>query len=80
MIFVKDIKSKKMELSVKLSWVPVKCETKQKRNETIPNETKRNQTKPIETKRNEIKRNETKRNEIFPKLNVAKKNEKFNMA
>ena len=34
----------------------------------------------IETKRNEIKRKETKRNEIFPKRNVTKKNEKFNMA
>ena len=37
--------------------VPIKCETKQKRNET-----KRNQRN--ETKRNEINKNETKRNEI----------------
>ena len=42
------------------SGVPVKCETKSKRNETKPNE-----TKPIETKRNEIKRNETKSGKIF---------------
>ena len=38
--------------------VPVKCETKQKRNEIERNEIKRNETKPIETKRNEIKRND----------------------
>ena len=34
----------------------------------------------IETKPNETKSNETKRNEFFPKRNVTKKNEKFNMA
>ena len=49
-------------------WVPVKCETKQKRNGTKRNrskrnETNRNETKQIETKRNRSKRNETKRNE-----------------
>ena len=49
-------------------WVPVKCETKQKRNGTKRNrskrnETNRNETKQIETKRNKSKRNETKRNE-----------------
>ena len=38
------------------------------------------ETKRNETERNEIKPNETKRNEIFPKRNVMKKNEKFNMA
>ena len=48
--------------------VPVKCETKQKRNGTKRNrskrnETNRNETKQIETKRNKSKRNETKRNE-----------------
>ena len=48
--------------------VPVKCETKQKRNGTKRNrskrnETNRNETKQIETKRNRSKRNETKRNE-----------------
>ena len=50
------------------TWVPVKCETKQKRNGTKRNrskrnETNRNETKQIETKRNKSKRNETKRNE-----------------
>ena len=35
-------------------WVPVKCETKSKRNEINRNEIHRN-----ETKRNEINRNET---------------------
>jgi hypothetical protein len=41
-------------------WVPIKCETKPKRNETEPIE-----TKPIETKpsRNQPKRNETNQNE-----------------
>ena len=48
--------------------VPVKCETKQKRNGTKRNrskrnETNRNETKQIETKRNKSKRNETKRYE-----------------
>ena len=47
--------------------VPVKCETKQKRNETDRNETKRNQTK-----RNEMKRNETKRNFSKTKCNEKK--------
>ena len=37
--------------------VPVKCETKSKRNETKRNKSKRN-----EINRNEIHRNETKRN------------------
>jgi hypothetical protein len=32
--------------------VPVKCETKSKRNETKRNRSKRNETKPIETKPN----------------------------
>ena len=41
--------------------VPVKCETKQKRNGTIRNRSKR--TKQIETKRTETKRNKSKRNE-----------------
>ena len=56
-------------------WVPVKCETKQKRNGTKRNrskrnenkskrnETDRNETKQIETKRNKTKRNKSKRNE-----------------
>ena len=42
--------------------VPVKCETKQKRNETKQIETKRNRSKRNETNRNEtkqIERNET---------------------
>ena len=55
--------------------VPVKCETKQKRNEM-----KRNETEQNETKSNETKRNRSKRNDIFPKRNVTRKNEKFNMA
>ena len=38
-------------------WVPVKCETKSKRNEIDRNEMHRNETNFIETKRN---RNETK--------------------
>jgi hypothetical protein len=50
------------------------------RNETKPNETKRNQTKRNETDRNETKRNQEKQNDCFPKRNVMKKNEKFNMA
>ena len=50
------------------SRVPVKCETKQKRNGTKRNrskrnETDRNETKQIETKRNKTKRNKSKRNE-----------------
>ena len=53
---------------LKEMWVPVKCETKQKRNGTKrnrskQNETNRNETKQIETKRNKSKRNETIRNE-----------------
>ena len=40
--------------------VPVKCETKQERNETDRNETNRNETEQIETKQNKSKRNETK--------------------
>jgi hypothetical protein len=43
--------------------VPVKCETKSKRNETKPIETKRNQSKRSETNRNETKPNETKPNQ-----------------
>ena len=48
--------------------VPVKCETKSKRNlpkrnEIYRNETKSTETKPTETKRNETHRNETKPNE-----------------
>ena len=50
-------------------WVPVKCETKSKRNETKRNKSKRNASKRNEiyknetkSKRNEINRNETKRN------------------
>ena len=48
--------------------VPVKCETKQKRNGTKRirskrNVTNRNETKQIETKRNKTKRNKSKRNE-----------------
>jgi hypothetical protein len=43
-----------------LNGVPIKCETKSKRNETKRNETNRNETKPIETKRNRSKPNETK--------------------
>ena len=48
--------------------VPVKCETKQKRNGTKRNrskrnETNRNETKQIETKQIERKRNKSKRNE-----------------
>ena len=35
-----------------IDWVPVKCETKWKRNETERNEIKQNETKPNETKRN----------------------------
>ena len=53
--------------------VPVKCETKQKRNETD-----RNETKQIETKRNKSKRNETDRNEtkqIETKRNETNRNE-----
>ena len=42
--------------------VPVKCETKQKRNETKQIETKRNKSKRNETDRNETKQIETKRN------------------
>ena len=45
--------------SCHIDWVPVECETKQKRNETKH----RNKTKQIETKRNKSKRNETDRNE-----------------
>ena len=48
-------------------WVPIKCETKQKRNET-----KRNEINENETKRNEINKNETKRNEI----NETKRNQR----
>ena len=63
--------------------VPVKCETKQKRNGTKRNrskrnETNRNETKQIETKRNKSKRNETDRNEtkqIETKRNKSKRNE-----
>ena len=60
--------TKVVSLVVKKTRVPVKCETKQKRNGTKRNrskrnETNRNETKQIETKRNKSKRNETKRNE-----------------
>ena len=49
--------------------VPIKCETKQKRNETKRNEINENETKRNETKRNqrngnEMKRNQRKKNEI----------------
>lgn len=57
------------------NWVPVKCETKYKRNETKYAETKRNETKPAETKQNkrnqhesyrrEAKQNEIEQNEIY---------------
>jgi hypothetical protein len=40
--------------------VPVKCETKSKRNKTKRNETKRNKSKRNSSKGNEIYRNETK--------------------
>ena len=63
----------KFTLQTSVSRVPVKCETKQKRNGTKQietkrnkskrNETDRNETKQIETKRNQSKRNETNRNE-----------------
>ena len=42
--------------------VPVKCETKQKRNGTKRNRSKRNETNRNETKRNKTKRNKSKRN------------------
>ena len=45
---------------VYMHWVPVKCETKQKRNGTKRNRSKRNKSKRNETKRNETNRNETK--------------------
>jgi hypothetical protein len=48
-----------------MHWVPVKCETKSK-----PNQTKRNETKLIEMKFIETKRNLPKRNEIETKLHV----------
>ena len=49
--------------------VPIKCETKYKRNETKRNEINENETKRNETKRNqrngnEMKRNQRKQNEI----------------
>ena len=52
------------------SRVPVKCETKQKRNGTKRNRSKRNETNRNETNRNETNRNETKeietkRNELY---------------
>ena len=59
-------------------WVPIKCETKQKRSETKRNEINENETKRNETKRNQQKRNETKRNqrnENEIKRNQRKQNE-----
>ena len=59
-------------------WVPIKCETKQKRSETKRNEINKNETKRNETKRNQQKRNETKRNqrnENEIKRNQRKQNE-----
>ena len=53
--------------------VPIKCETKQKRNETKRNETKRNETKRNEINENETKRNQRNENEI--KRNQRKQNE-----
>ena len=47
---------------------------------TERNETKRNRTKRSEIKQNETKPIKTKRDDIFPKRNVTKENEKFNMA
>ena len=58
-----------------LSWVPVKCETKQKRNETDRNETKQIETKRNRSKRNETNRNETKQNET--KQIETKRNELY---
>ena len=63
--------------SIAIARVPVKCETKQKRNGTKRNRSKRNETKQIETKRNKSKRNETDRNEtkqIETKRNKTKRN------
>jgi hypothetical protein len=38
-----------------------------------------NETQRSETERNETKSDKTKQNDFFPKRNVTKKNEKFNM-
>jgi hypothetical protein len=46
-----------------ISWVPIKCETKKKRNETKRNQRKRNETKSTKTKRNQRNGNEMKRNQ-----------------
>ena len=47
-----------------LSRVPIKCKTKQKRNEINENETKRNEINKNETKRNETKPTKAKRNQL----------------
>ena len=58
--------------------VPVKCETKQKRNGTKRNRSKRNKSKRNETDRNEPKQIETKRNKT--KRNKSKRNGTNDMA
>ena len=72
-----------MSLSLHLKY-PVQCfkifTDKRSKSLGYLQSAKRNQTKRNETDQNETKPNETKRNDFFPKRNVMKKNEKFNMA
>ena len=51
-----------------LSRVPIKCKTKQKRNEINENETKRNETKSTKTKPNQRKQNEINENKMKQKM------------
>ena len=70
-IIFRNFKNK--QFGAYINGAPIKCETKQKRNETKRNEINENETKRNQQKRNETKRNQRKENEI--KRNQRKQNE-----